>query len=306
MTDGAQQALRRIMEIYSKTTRFALACNASDKIIEPIQSRCAVLRYSKLTDGQILARLQEVVEQERLSVSDDGLEAIIFTAQGDMRQVRARVQSPALYSNSHGCFVDFLFLCWQALNNLQSTNSGFGYINSENVFKVCDEPHPLLVKSMLGHCVDANIDEAYKVVEQLWALGYSPEDIIGNIFRVCKTYQMAEYLKLEFIKVRKRRHQNEVYVVSPSSKYVASSFTRFQNKCAHQIQRWCSYHICTQDHQYVEQLTCFNHRALEVLVGVFIYSSFGHNQADCSSCFQSEIIFMSSSNSFKIKATSGF
>nr|XP_046253665.1 replication factor C subunit 2 [Scatophagus argus] len=173
MTDGAQQALRRIMEIYSKTTRFALACNASDKIIEPIQSRCAVLRYSKLTDGQILARLQEVVEKERLSVSDDGLEAVIFTAQGDMRQ---------------------------ALNNLQSTNSGFGYINSENVFKVCDEPHPLLVKSMLGHCVDGNIDEAYKVVEQLWALGYSPEDIIGNIFRVCKTYQMAEYLKLEFIK----------------------------------------------------------------------------------------------------------
>lgn len=55
---------------------------------------------------------------------------------------------------------------------------------------------------MLGHCVDGNIDEAYKVVEQLWALGYSPEDIIGNIFRVCKNYQMAEYLKLEFIKVR--------------------------------------------------------------------------------------------------------
>lgn len=86
------------MEIYSKTTRFALACNASDKIIEPIQSRCAVLRYSKLTDGQILARLQEVVEQERLSVSDDGLEAVIFTAQGDMRQVRGGVKSPALGS----------------------------------------------------------------------------------------------------------------------------------------------------------------------------------------------------------------
>lgn len=59
-----------------------------------------------------------------------------------------------------------------------------------------------MVKSMLGHCVEGNIDQAYKVVEQLWALGYSPEDIIGNIFRVCKTYNMAEYLKLEFIKVK--------------------------------------------------------------------------------------------------------
>ena len=75
------------MEVYSKTTRFALACNASDKIIEPIQSRCAVLRYSKLTDGQLLARLQQVVQLEELSVCPDGMEAVIFTAQGDMRQV---------------------------------------------------------------------------------------------------------------------------------------------------------------------------------------------------------------------------
>ncbi|KPP68262.1 replication factor C subunit 2-like [Scleropages formosus] len=173
MTDGAQQALRRTMEIYSKTTRFALACNASDKIIEPIQSRCAVLRYTKLRDEQIMMRLMEVVEKEGVSTTNDGLEAIIFTAQGDMRQ---------------------------ALNNLQSTCAGFGCVNSENVFKVCDEPHPLLVKSMLEHCVNANIDEAYKIIEQLWSLGYSPEDIIGNIFRVCKTFQMPEYLKLEFIK----------------------------------------------------------------------------------------------------------
>ncbi|XP_060068703.1 replication factor C subunit 2-like [Ylistrum balloti] len=173
MTDGAQQAMRRTMEIYSKTTRFALACNASDKIIEPIQSRCAVLRYSKLTDAQVLKRLLEICEQESVSYTDDGIEAIVFTAQGDMRQ---------------------------ALNNLQSTHQGFGHVNSENVFKVCDEPHPVLVKDMLQHCVNGALEEAYKIMAHLWKLGYSCQDIMTIVFRVCKTHSMPEFLKLEFIK----------------------------------------------------------------------------------------------------------
>ncbi len=86
MTPSAQQALRRTMEVYSDTTRFALACNSSEKIIEPIQSRCAMLRYSKLTDAQILAKVIDVCKKENIEYTDDGLEAIIFTAQGDMRQ----------------------------------------------------------------------------------------------------------------------------------------------------------------------------------------------------------------------------
>jgi replication factor C subunit 2/4 len=174
MTDGAQQALRRIMEIYSSTTRFCLACNNSEKIIEPIQSRCAILRYSKLNDKQILKRLLEVCDLEKLSYTDDGLEAIIFTAQGDMRQ---------------------------AINNLQSTHNGFGHINSENVFKVCDEPHPLLVKQMIDNCIEQKLDDAMKILAHLWKLGYSAEDIINVIFRVCKTAHMAEFIKLEYVKL---------------------------------------------------------------------------------------------------------
>ena len=55
------------MEIYSNTTRFALACNMSNKIIEPIQSRCAILRYSKLSNAEVLKRLLEICEMENVS-----------------------------------------------------------------------------------------------------------------------------------------------------------------------------------------------------------------------------------------------
>jgi replication factor C subunit 2/4 len=88
MTTAAQQALRRIMEIYSDSTRFALACNISSKIIEPIQSRCAILRFGRLSDEEVLKRLREVLAKECVPYNDRGLEALIFTADGDMRQVR--------------------------------------------------------------------------------------------------------------------------------------------------------------------------------------------------------------------------
>jgi replication factor C subunit 2/4 len=84
MTAAAQQALRRTMEIYSSTTRFALACNNSTKIIEPIQSRCALLRFTRLQDAEILLRLQQICESERVSYEMNGLEAIIFIAEGMM------------------------------------------------------------------------------------------------------------------------------------------------------------------------------------------------------------------------------
>lgn len=173
MTTGAQQALRRTMEIYSSTTRFALACNTSDKIIEPIQSRCAHVRFNKLNDEQIKKRILDICKKENVDFTDDGIEAILFTAQGDLRQ---------------------------AINNLQSTCDGFGKVNNENVYKVCDEPHPNTVREMLNFCIENRFDDAYKKMKLLWNLGYSSQDIISNIFNVCKTLDMSENLKMEYIK----------------------------------------------------------------------------------------------------------
>jgi len=174
MTGSAQQALRRTMELYSNTTRFALACNLSNKIIEPIQSRCAILRFTRLPDQQVLKRVKEVMDLEKVNAYDnDGLEAILFTAQGDMRH---------------------------ALNNLQATFSGPGSITAENVFKVVDQPHPITVQKMIDYCVEGDVTSALKSLQGLWGNGYAAIDIIGTTFRICKNTDFPEKQKLGFIR----------------------------------------------------------------------------------------------------------
>lgn len=58
------------MEIYSNTTRFALACNQSTKVIEPIQSRCAIVRFGRLSDQEILSRIMYVCQQEKVGCNE--------------------------------------------------------------------------------------------------------------------------------------------------------------------------------------------------------------------------------------------
>lgn len=109
MTEQAQQALRVIITDYSHTTRFALACNDSTKIIEPIQSRCSILRFSKLKNEEIQQRLLQIMSIENIDYDMDGIQALIETSEGDMRY---------------------------AVNNLQSTVVGFVKVNRLNVYKV--------------------------------------------------------------------------------------------------------------------------------------------------------------------------
>lgn len=159
MTSGAQQALRRTMEIYSNSTRFVFACNLSNKIIEPLQSRCAILRFNKLGDADILKALRRVVEAEKVDATDDGLAALIFTAEGDMRQ---------------------------AINNLQSTHYGFGLVNGDNVYRIVDTPHPMEVAKMLQFAGAGDLDKALVVLDHLAQSGFSPVDIVSVCFKVAK------------------------------------------------------------------------------------------------------------------------
>lgn len=160
MTPAAQQALRRTMELHSSTTRFAFACNNSSKIIEPIQSRCAVVRFRRLSEVEILKRLLVIARGESVTYTDDGLEALLYIADGDLRQ---------------------------AVNALQATATGYGTVTADNVFKVCDQPHPALVESVLTACLARrDIQEAHRELSRLLSRGYAPADVMTTFYKVAQ------------------------------------------------------------------------------------------------------------------------
>jgi replication factor C subunit 2/4 len=176
MTGAAQQALRRTMELFSNTTRFCLACNVSTKIIEAIQSRAAILRYSRLSNEQVLQCLLKVCEAEQIVYKNDGLEAILFTAEGDMRN---------------------------ALNTLQASCglSKGGVIDQTIVFKVCDQPHPKILGEIINFCKQGDAKSGVQKMHQLYQSGYSANDIIGTIFKVVKSNpDLPEAIKLEYLR----------------------------------------------------------------------------------------------------------
>lgn len=55
---------------------------------------------------------------------------------------------------------------------------------------------------MIKNVMEGNFDAACAILKQLYDLGYSPTDIITTLFRIIKNYDMAEVLKLEFLKVK--------------------------------------------------------------------------------------------------------
>lgn len=173
MTSAAQQAMRRTMEVFSQTTRFALACNISSKLIEPIQSRCAILRFSRIADEELISRLKFVLEKESVPYDQSGIEALIFSAEGDMRNV---------------------------LNGAQSTFNAFGTITKETVFRMNDQPQPEKIKTCLQATLRQDWQGAFGPVHEIWKQGYSSTDIISTFARVAKQMDAPEHIKLEWLK----------------------------------------------------------------------------------------------------------
>ena len=96
LTKDAQQALRRTMENYTKTCRFILSCNYSSKILDPIQSRCAVFRFKPLSEEDIIEVIEKVSNEEGLIVNEEAKKALYDVCNGDCRRLENIMQSCAV------------------------------------------------------------------------------------------------------------------------------------------------------------------------------------------------------------------
>ena len=90
----------------------------------------------------------------------------------------------------------------QAINNLQLTFNGYGKITSDLVFKLCDKPHPMIIKNIFIECSKNNPREALKLLELLYNDGFSNSDIsisMMNSLKSIKFDMINEELKIKFL-----------------------------------------------------------------------------------------------------------
>ncbi|WP_455363318.1 replication factor C small subunit [[Eubacterium] cellulosolvens] len=173
MTADAQHALRRTMERYTDTCRFILSCNYSGKIIEPIQSRCAIFRFVPLNEEDVAGYLKTIGEKEHVRLEDSGLRALTDASEGDLRK---------------------------AINILQAAASIGKPIDENLVYDVVSKAKPGDVQDLLETAIKGDFIKAReKLRSLLLQQGLSGKDILKQIHSEILRMPMPEKGKIDLI-----------------------------------------------------------------------------------------------------------
>ena len=171
LTGDAQHALRRTMEVYTKTARFCLIGNYSENIIDPIQSRCSVFRYGSLDEGDVKDRLTLIADKENLQIVDEGLDALFQASGGDLRK---------------------------AINMLQAASANGELVDDISVYSLLGRIRPDRVQTMIQLALDGKFLESREALRDILInQGLAPEDIIRITYReVMRHKSLTEQLKV--------------------------------------------------------------------------------------------------------------
>lgn len=173
MTEKVLPIISMLMDTYYNTTRFVFTCNSSTKIIESIQSRCKIMRFTRLNTNIISDRLELILKLEKIKYEKNVLESIAHISQGDMRY---------------------------AINLLQLISDRFKYVNKENLNIVYENPSDDVFFNILKFLSTNNIKNALKMIHELNNSGYSVYDIFTGFFNYFKiSNNISEDLKIKIL-----------------------------------------------------------------------------------------------------------
>ncbi|OMJ89787.1 hypothetical protein SteCoe_7960 [Stentor coeruleus] len=174
MTSAAQFALRRIIEKYTKTTRFCMICNYVSKVIPALQSRCTRFRFMPLPSQIAKERIRMISQCERLDITEDGIDALAELGNGDMRKY---------------------------LNILQSTAMAFQHIDSYSIYACTGNPDPIFMNRVLEILLSLNFNEIFEeLMKKKVDFGFSLCDILRELHKKLEQASFDDKKKMFLIK----------------------------------------------------------------------------------------------------------
>ena len=191
LTPEAQQALRRTMENYSATCRFIFSCNYSSKIIDPIQSRCAIFRFKLLEKKDIEKVMRKIETGEKLQISDESVEMLYEGSEGD---------------------------CRRTINLLQSTASISPLISPELVSTVISSAKPKDIRVVLDYAISGDFEKSReKLLDVMLRESISGQDVIKSIQKEIWNLPVEPELK---VKLTEKVGETEFRIVEGSDPFI--------------------------------------------------------------------------------------
>ena len=161
------------MEKFSSSCRFCLLANYSSKILEPIQSRCAVFRFKPLTKEEITEIINDVADKENLKIGNKTIDVLCEISEGDVRRV---------------------------YNILQSCSSISKNITEELIYDMVSFANPKEVQKILEIAVAGDfIRSREKLLKTMLESGLSGLDIIRQVQKEIWNLDVKNENKLKLI-----------------------------------------------------------------------------------------------------------
>ena len=171
ITNKAQNLLSNIIAEYKKNTRFVFICNDCSQITESIQSRCMIIKYSKICREDLFNKIKSICLIENIIYTEEAIDKLIFLSDFDIRQ---------------------------SINNLECIyHSGLNFTEN-NVYNILDKPKQLYIDEILDYCKKGELDNANNIVFNLYNKGYTPNDILLTFMKCLMEHNIETQLDQDY------------------------------------------------------------------------------------------------------------